>query len=269
MKKSFLNNFLNKINSSIKNNFFNKNEEIKKLESKNEHNEIINKEIKSYDNSNNSNNNNNSSNSNDYNNNINSINKNGKTSKLFKNRTIENLTFFIIILVVTLVLVKYIFSGDKSEKQSSNYNNAELVYSNDVLQEQETASYKDDLKSELINILKKINGVGEVDVLITYSETSKLVPVYNENSSESKTSEEDTEGGTRVIESYDSSKEVVTDESSEPITERIIMPKIEGAIVICEGANDINVKNNVISAVEAATGLKVHKIQVFEMKNNK
>lgn len=260
MKKSFLNNFLNKINSSIKNNFFNKNEEIKKLESKNEHNEIINKEIKSYDNSNNSN---------DYNNNINSINKNGKTSKLFKNRTIENLTFFIIILVVTLVLVKYIFSGDKSEKQSSNYNNAELVYSNDVLQEQETASYKDDLKSELINILKKINGVGEVDVLITYSETSKLVPVYNENSSESKTSEEDTEGGTRVIESYDSSKEVVTDESSEPITERIIMPKIEGAIVICEGANDINVKNNVISAVEAATGLKVHKIQVFEMKNNK
>lgn len=260
MKKSFLNNFLNKINSSIKNNFFNKNEEIKKLESKNEHNEIINKEIKSYDNSNNSN---------DYNNNINRINKNGKTSKLFKNRTIENLTFFIIILVVTLVLVKYIFSGDKSEKQSSNYNNAELVYSNDVLQEQETASYKDDLKSELINILKKINGVGEVDVLITYSETSKLVPVYNENSSESKTSEEDTEGGTRVIESYDSSKEVVTDESSEPITERIIMPKIEGAIVICEGANDINVKNNVISAVEAATGLKVHKIQVFEMKNNK
>lgn len=260
MKKSFLNNFLNKINSSIKNNFFNKNEEIKKLESKNEHNEIINKEIKSYNNSNNSN---------DYNNNINSINKNGKTSKLFKNRTIENLTFFIIILVVTLVLVKYIFSGDKSEKQSSNYNNAELVYSNDVLQEQETVSYKDDLKSELINILKKINGVGEVDVLITYSETSKLVPVYNENSSESKTSEEDTEGGTRVIESYDSSKEVVTDESSEPITERIIMPKIEGAIVICEGANDINVKNNVISAVEAATGLKVHKIQVFEMKNNK
>lgn len=260
MKKSFLNNFLNKINSSIKNNFFNKNEEIKKLESKNEDNEIINKEIKSYDNSNNSN---------DYNNNINSINKNGKTSKLFKNRTIENLTFFIIILVVTLVLVKYIFSGDKSEKQSSNYNNAELVYSNDLLQEQETVSYKDDLKSELINILKKINGVGEVDVLITYSETSKLVPVYNENSSESKTSEEDTEGGTRVIESYDSSKEVVTDESSEPITERIIMPKIEGAIVICEGANDINVKNNVISAVEAATGLKVHKIQVFEMKNNK
>lgn len=260
MKKSFLNNFLNKINSSIKNNFFNKNEEIKKLESKNEHNEIINKEIKSYNNSNNSNN---------YNNNINSINNNGKTSKLFKNRTIENLTFFIIILVVTLVLVKYIFSGDKSEKQSSNYNNAELVYSNDVLQEQETVRYKDDLKSELINILKKINGVGEVDVLITYSETSKLVPVYNENSSESKTSEEDTEGGTRVIESYDSSKEVVTDESSEPITERIIMPKIEGAIVICEGANDINVKNNVISAVEAATGLKVHKIQVFEMKNNK
>ena len=70
-----------------------------------------------------------------------------------------------------------------------------------------------------------------------------------------------------MVESYDSSKEVITDDSSSPITEKVIMPKIEGAIIICEGANNIDVKNNVISAVEAATGLKVHKIQVFEMKN--
>ena len=45
------------------------------------------------------------------------------------------------------------------------------------------------------------------------------------------------------------------------------MPKIEGAIITAKGANNINVKNNIISAVEAATGLAVHKIQVFEMGN--
>ena len=193
-------------------------------------------------------------------------NDNNISNKVFKNKTIENLTFFIIILVVTLVLVKYIFSGNKKDTNNETYNDAQLVYSNETISENDTLSYKENLKNDLINILKKINGVGDVDVLITYSETSKLVPIYNENSSESKTSEEDTSGGSRVIESYDSSKEVVTDNSSSPITEKIVMPKIEGAIVICEGANNIEVKNNIISAVEAATGLKVHKIQVFEMK---
>ena len=188
-------------------------------------------------------------------------------NKIFKNKTIENLIFFIIILVVTLVLVKYIFSGNKKENKNESYEDAKLVSSNEVISNSETENYKESLKNDLINILKKIDGVGDVDVLITYSETSKLVPIYNENSSESKTSEEDASGGSRVVESYDMSKEVITDDSSIPITEKVIMPKIEGAIIICEGANNIDVKNNVISAVEAATGLKVHKIQVFEMKN--
>ena len=188
-------------------------------------------------------------------------------NKIFKNKTIENLIFFIIILVVTLVLVKYIFSGNKKVNKNESYEDAKLVSSNEVISNSETENYKESLKNDLINILKKIDGVGDVDVLITYSETSKLVPIYNENSSESKTSEEDASGGSRVVESYDSSKEVITDDSSSPITEKLIMPKIAGAIIICEGANNIDVKNNVISAVEAATGLKVHKIQVFEMKN--
>lgn len=188
-------------------------------------------------------------------------------NKIFKNKTIENLMFFIIILVVTLILVKYIFSGNKKENKNESYEDAKLVSSNEVISNSETENYKESLKNDLINILKKIDGVGDVDVLITYSETSKLVPIYNENSSESKTSEEDASGGSRVVESYDSSKEVITDDSSSPITEKVIMPKIEGAIIICKGANNIDVKNNVISAVEAATGLKVHKIQVFEMKN--
>lgn len=188
-------------------------------------------------------------------------------NKIFKNKTIENLIFFIIILVVTLILVKYIFLGNKKENKNESYEDAKLVSSNEVISNSETENYKESLKNDLINILNKIDGVGDVDVLITYSETSKLVPIYNENSSESKTSEEDASGGSRVVESYDSSKEVITDDSSSPITEKVIMPKIEGAIIICEGANNIDVKNNVISAVEAATGLKVHKIQVFEMKN--
>lgn len=42
-------------------------------------------------------------------------------------------------------------------------------------------------------------------------------------------------GGTRTIETLDENKEIIVDADNNPITERIIMPKVEGAIVIAEG----------------------------------
>ena len=45
------------------------------------------------------------------------------------------------------------------------------------------------------------------------------------------------------------------------------MPVIQGAIVTAEGANDANVKTNIIAAIEAVTGVPTHKIQVFKFGN--
>ena len=43
------------------------------------------------------------------------------------------------------------------------------------------------------------------------------------------------------------------------------MPTVEGAIITAEGAENPEIKSNIISAVEAVTGAQSHKIQVFEM----
>ena len=64
----------------------------------------------------------------------------------------------------------------------------------------------------------------------------------------------------------DTSKEVVY-QNEEIITQKKVSPKIEGAIITATGANNSTVKTNIIQAVEAATGLATHKIQVFEKKN--
>ena len=53
------------------------------------------------------------------------------------------------------------------------------------------------------------------------------------------------------------------DGSSVPMTQTIVSPKVEGVIVTAEGANNVSVKANIISAVEAVTGVPTHKIQVF------
>ena len=72
-------------------------------------------------------------------------------------------------------------------------------------------------------------------------------------------------GGTRKIESVDENKEIIVDSENNPITEKIVMPKIEGAIIIAEGGDNAVIKTNIIQAVSAVTGLSTHKIQVFKM----
>jgi len=75
-------------------------------------------------------------------------------------------------------------------------------------------------------------------------------------------------GGNRKITETDNSKEIIyREENGEkiPITEQIIMAKIEGAIIMAKGAGNVTVKTNIVQAVEAATGIPTHKIQVFEM----
>lgn len=41
---------------------------------------------------------------------------------------------------------------------------------------------------------------------------------------------------------------------------------LEGIVIVAEGVNNLDTKVNIISAVEAVTGLGKHKIKVYEMK---
>ena len=189
-----------------------------------------------------------------------------KIKNIFNNKEkrVENLVSFLIILVITLIVINKILKTDDTSKEIVDYTNetgVELAMPNSSVSE----DFTNDFEKRLENILGKINGVGKVSVLLTYSESSSIVPIYNTSQSTSTTEEKDTSGGTRTITSEDNKKDVITDSSSNIVTEKKIMPKIEGAIITAQGARDSSTKSNIISAVEAVTGLANHKIQVFEM----
>ena len=184
-------------------------------------------------------------------------------------RKIENLVVFAIILIITIIVINVIWNGDekKSTKDTTKDYSKKLA-SNTTTEETSEVCESSDLEKKLENILSKIQGVGKVKVFINYSQSSETVAMYNENSKVSQTEETDTSGGKRVIESTDSQKDIVfKEENGEkiPITQKIIQPKIEGAIITAQGANDATTKSNIMQAVEAATGIATHKIQVFEM----
>lgn len=182
-----------------------------------------------------------------------------KFKKIFTNKEkrIENLVSFLIILVITLIVINKILKND-TKKDYKNEVGVELAVENDIAE-------SDNLEKRLEKILGKISGVGDVSVLLTYSESSTLVPIYNINSNKSTTEEKDTSGGIRTIETENKEQDVITDSNSNVITEKIIKPTVEGAIITAQGASDATVKSNIIAAVEAVTGVASHKIQVFEM----
>ena len=193
-----------------------------------------------------------------------------KFSKLFKGkRKTENLIVMLVLMIIVVIAINYIWNGNSTEK---NNNNTELSNSN-MVKQVSTEVKNDDLEQKLEKILSNISGAGNVKVMITYSESSTTQPIYDENYKETNTIENDDSGGTRSISETDNQKQIVfkqnSDGSKEPVTKSVLSPKIEGAIITAQGANNATVKTNIIQAVEAATGLATHKIQVFEMKGEK
>lgn len=187
-------------------------------------------------------------------------------------KKIENLVFLIVLVIITVVIINIIWNGDKTtnKEQSNNDTSKQLATTNNqtINQNQTQGTSETDLETRLEEILSQIQGVGEVKVFLNYSESSEVVAMYNETSRTSNTEETDTEGGTRTIQETDTQKDIIYQEDDgqkTPITQKIVQPKIEGAIITAKGANQANVKTNIIQAVEAVTGLATHKIQVFEM----
>ena len=113
-----------------------------------------------------------------------------KIKNIFKNKEkrVENLVFLLCLLVITLLVINGILKDEDSKESLENRVGVELAKDINNVKFEE----KNDLEKRLENILSKISGVGDVSVLITYSETSSIVPVYNSNLSISTVEEKDT-----------------------------------------------------------------------------
>lgn len=183
-------------------------------------------------------------------------------------KKIENIVVLIVILIITVIAINTIWNGDKKEIKKEEVETTTSKQLASTTKTSQTSS-NDEVQSNLENILSNIDGVGKVKVLITYSQSSEVVAMYNENSKNSTVEEKDSGGGTRTTTQTDISKDIIYQEENgekTPITQKVVSPKIEGAIITATGAGNGTVKNNIVQAVEAVTGLPTHKIQVFEMK---
>jgi len=142
----------------------------------------------------------------------------------------------------------------------------------DQLSEKEILSVKTDeeiVEYRLKNILEKIKGTGEVQVMVTFEIGTEIIPASNVTKSIDTSEEKDSGGGTRntaaenIVESV-----VVTNENSgnKPLVLKEIKPQINGVIVVADGAEDIAVKERLYDAVKTVLQIPGHKVQIYSKK---
>ena len=151
--------------------------------------------------------------------------------KIFMNKEkkVENLVSFLIILIITVIVINKILSNEEEIKKD-DYRNEIGV---ELASENEEVNYID-LEKRLENILGKISGVGCVSVLLTYKESGCIVPLYNINSSISTEEEKDVSGKVKTIETENIQKDVITGSNNDVVLEKNIMPIVEGAIITAD-----------------------------------
>ena len=110
--------------------------------------------------------------------------------------------------------------------------------------ENQGEDYLSGLEKKLAKLLSKIEGAGEVYVMITLQESEELV-VEKDRMAEEEATVYESEGNASV-----------------PYVIKTIYPKVEGVVVIAEGAGSGRVTQHITEAVQALFGLEAHKVKV-------
>lgn len=131
------------------------------------------------------------------------------------------------------------------------------------------AAYESSYEDSLKEILQKIVGVGEVDVLVTIESTEEIIVERDMNESQQETNERDQEGATRHVTQTTRSGQIVlyTESGNQaPIVRKTIKPSIRGVFIVAEGAENVTVKKMIIEAVERGLGVPAHRISIAPRK---
>lgn len=197
--------------------------------------------------------------------------------KIFNQKQLKNLIALCLVLGFVLIAMNVLIPNSKvitsnklsgTNNQEDPNNNSALKDSNETIQAEEK-NYEENQKIELKNILKKMNGVGNVEVMMSFEHGEQKVPAYDKNTQKSTTEETDNEGGKRVNnQDTDGTKVVMktSDGNNEPFVLTTYKPKICGIIIIAEGAENSKTKYEIEQAVSKLYNLSLDKVNVYSMK---
>lgn len=163
---------------------------------------------------------------------------NGAVKKFFKRLSektkIKNIEVVVGIVILAIALIAY--AAFKPNSVTDNESSEQKYFS--------------EVEKKLESILSEVEGVGKVDVLITYKGTSRIVPAM---STELKSTEksDDSFGGSYFDRIETSGTSPVLEGGSVVVVGKEY-PEISGVLIVAEGAENIAVRIKILQAASTA-----------------
>ena len=134
----------------------------------------------------------------------------------------------------------------------------------------DTNSYISSMEARLKNILKKVDGIGQVEVMITLKTSKEKVPLKDNPYTDENITESDRAGGRRSSKNYRSEEKTVMldqrDGDASPYVLKEMEPKLEGVLVLAEHGENVRITKEIIDAVQVLFDVPSHKIKVMKMQ---
>lgn len=179
-----------------------------------------------------------------------------KSKIISKIKSIKHIEVYLIVLLIAVVLIIWFADFGTNANKTTK----------DTTSTSSLSQYTTELENKLSATLSQIEGAGSVSVMITLDGSSQLILAY-ETESKSNTTDNTTSSGTstKTNNTTANSTPIIINSNgqSTPLVLSEIMPEVKGVVVVCEGANNIRVKLNILEAVQALLGVSSSQIEIF------
>jgi stage III sporulation protein AG len=174
---------------------------------------------------------------------------------------------------IFLVIVSFpgMFSTGSSTKKDKTQNVNRTTESKTITPQNtdETYIYQKELEDRLKNALAKVDGIGEVEVMITLKGSKELVVLKDKPYTQESVKEVDGEGGNRDSSSIDQDDTTVLvnngNGESIPYVVQELEPEVEGIVVIAKGGGDARIATEIMDAAKVLFDVPAHKVKVMKM----
>lgn len=173
-------------------------------------------------------------------------------------------TIVVLAGVLLMILAIPVDDGKKAGKMAKAQTQAEKQAETSG----EELDYAETMEIKLEETLAKIDGAGRVEVMITLEDTGESVVEKDDSLEISDSSETDSAGGTGREKQSKSSENTVYQEQEggqTPFIGKEMTPKIAGILVVAQGGENTQVKQNISDAVMALFQIDVNRIKVVKM----
>ena len=179
-----------------------------------------------------------------------------------KEKKLKRSDWLILVLAGILILI-IALPTDTEEKKQAEKSKENISKENNTME-----ASKDEIELKLEDILEKIDGAGDVKVMITYQDSGTQVVEKDKNTSENSLEESDSTGGVRSTKEQQLQESTVYEEAdagNTPFVSKELLPKVEGILIVASGGDNQKVKQNISEAVLALFQVEAHRIKIVKM----